>query len=289
MQPAPGGVGEVLRLRLGELSPAERKVARVLLAAYPAAGFETVARLAERAGVSAPTVVRFAQRLGFRGYPEFQQALRDELEERDASPLSMYGSAEFAERAEAEGGLLARSGRVFGDSVAATFRMLPQDEVDRAIALLADPARRITVVGGRFTHMLASYLCLHLVQMRADCRTISEAPVQRAATLAELGRRDVVVALDIRRYETATLKLARAARARGATVVLVTDTWLSPIAEVAQVVLPTVVTSPSPYDTLVPAMAVLETLVAGVLASLGEAATARMAACEQATGEISLF
>jgi DNA-binding MurR/RpiR family transcriptional regulator len=239
--------------------------------------------------VSAPTAVRFVQRLGFRGYPEFQQALRDELEEREASPLSMYGSAEFAERAEAEGGLLARSGRVFGDSVAETFRMLPQDEVDRAIALVADPGRRVTVAGGRFTSVLASYLCLHLVQMRADCRVLPEAPVERAAVLAELGRRDVVVALDIRRYEAATLKFARAAHVRGAVVVLVTDTWLSPVAEVAQVVLPTVVASPSPYDTLVPAMAVLETVVAGVLARLGEAATARMAACEQATQEMSLF
>lgn len=209
MRPAPGGVGEAVRLRLGEFSPAERKVARVLLAAYPVAGFETVARLAERAGVSAPTVVRFAQRLGFRGYPEFQQALRDELEEREASPLSMYGSAEFAEQAEAEGGLLAHSGRVFSNSVAETFRMLPQDEIDRAIALVADSNRRITVVGGRFTSTLASYLCLHLVQMRADCRVLPEAPVQRVAMLAELGRRDVVVALDIRRYEVATLRLAR--------------------------------------------------------------------------------
>ncbi|SEL36599.1 MurR/RpiR family transcriptional regulator [Streptacidiphilus jiangxiensis] len=289
MQPAPGGVGEAVRLRLGEFSPAERKVARVLLAAYPVAGFETVARLAERAGVSAPTVVRFAQRLGFRGYPEFQQALRDELEEREASPLSLYGSAEFAEQAEAEGGLLARSGRVFSSSVAETFRTLPQDEMDRAIALVADTSRRITVVGGRFTNALASYLCLHLMQMRADCRVLPEAPAPRVAMLAELGRRDVVVALDIRRYESATLKLATAAHTRGATVVLVTDTWLSPVAEVAQVVLPTVVTSPSPYDTLVPAMAVLETVVAGVLASLGEVATARMAAGEQATQELSLF
>jgi DNA-binding MurR/RpiR family transcriptional regulator len=145
------------------------------------------------------------------------------------------------------------------------------------------------VVGGRFTNVLASYLCLHLTQMRADCRELPVEPVQRAAMLAELGRRDVVVALDIRRYEVATLKPARAAHARGATVVLVTDTWLSPIAEVAQVVLPTVVASPSPYDTLVPAMAVLETMIAGVLAELGEAATARMAACEQAMQELSLF
>jgi len=87
---AQGGLAEGIRRRLGECSPAERKVGRVLLAAYPSAGFETVARLAERAGVSGPTVVRFVNRLGFRGFPDFQQALREELAERTASPLSLY-------------------------------------------------------------------------------------------------------------------------------------------------------------------------------------------------------
>ncbi|MGK5447072.1 MurR/RpiR family transcriptional regulator [Streptomyces radiopugnans] len=69
-----------------------------LLAAYPSAGFETVARIAERAGVSAPTVIRFAHRLGYRGFPDFQRALRDELEQREASPVALYTATGFAER-----------------------------------------------------------------------------------------------------------------------------------------------------------------------------------------------
>ncbi|MFB7758506.1 MurR/RpiR family transcriptional regulator, partial [Streptomyces sp. NPDC056121] len=66
---ASGALADVIRHKLGDLSPAERKVARVLLANYPSAGFETVAVLAERAGVSAPTVIRFVGRLGYRGFP----------------------------------------------------------------------------------------------------------------------------------------------------------------------------------------------------------------------------
>lgn len=93
---ATGALADEIRHKLGELSPAERKVARVLLAGYPAAGFETVAVLAERAAVSAPTVIRFANRLGYRGFPDFQAALREELDARNASPLSLYETAGFS-------------------------------------------------------------------------------------------------------------------------------------------------------------------------------------------------
>ena len=60
-------VAELVRQRQAELSPAERKLARVLLATYPIAGLESVARFAERASVSAPTVTRFITKLGFKG------------------------------------------------------------------------------------------------------------------------------------------------------------------------------------------------------------------------------
>src|SRR6476661_1671246 len=83
-------VGELVRQRLDSLSPAERKLARVLLASYPIAGLESVARFAERAGVSPPTVTRFIIKLGFRGYPEFQESLRHEVQARLSSPLTRF-------------------------------------------------------------------------------------------------------------------------------------------------------------------------------------------------------
>src|SRR5690242_12711814 len=97
---ATGALAEEIRQRLGECSPAERKVGRVLLAGWPAAGFETIATLAERAAVSAPTVIRFVNRLGYRGFPDFQAALRGELDERNASPLSLYASGGYSDEAD---------------------------------------------------------------------------------------------------------------------------------------------------------------------------------------------
>src|SRR5438270_4767733 len=107
-------VADLVRQRQPELSPAERKLARVLLASYPIAGLESVARFAERAGVSAPTVTRFITKLGFRGYPEFQEALQLEVQERLSSPLARYQEEQSTQQA---GSLVSRSLLVAGHNL----------------------------------------------------------------------------------------------------------------------------------------------------------------------------
>ncbi|GAA4038582.1 MurR/RpiR family transcriptional regulator [Nonomuraea soli] len=264
-------LSDIIKERLGECSPAERKVARALLAAYPAAGLETTAKLADRAGVSAPTVLRFASRLGFGSFADFQERLRAELGGREASPASLYDAGGYGSRPSSAAELLHLAGQSLGSAVADTFTDLPPDDLQAGVDLLADPGRRILVAGGRFTGLLGRYLALHLAQLRGNVHPLSEMAVERAATLATAGRKDVLVALDYRRYEPPTLELARYLRDQGARIVLLTDPWLSPIAPIADVVLPSRVGSPSPYDSLVPALAVIETLIAGTLTALGPA------------------
>ncbi|MBZ4016092.1 MurR/RpiR family transcriptional regulator [Streptomyces purpurogeneiscleroticus] len=285
-----GSVAEAIRRRLGECSPAERKVARVLLAAYPSAGFETVAKIAERSGVSAPTVLRFAARLGYRGFSEFQQALREELEQRDASPLSLYKATGFAGRADSPvEELLNSSAETLSASVRDTFAALPPDDLQHAIGLLAETKRRLLITGGRFSGLHARYLGLHLLQLRTDVHLLPDGAVERTAMLTEGGKRDVLVVFDFRRYEPALLDLARLVVKRGGKVILVTDAWLSPISAVADVVLPSQAPATTPYDSLVPALAVTETVVTGVLEALGDAAQEHMSRGEGTAKALGLY
>ncbi|SCL25127.1 transcriptional regulator, RpiR family [Micromonospora nigra] len=283
VDPAGMGVAALVRRRLGECSPAERRVARALLASYPAAGLGTVASLAEKAEVSAPTVLRFLSRLGFGGYPEFQCALRDELAERETSPLTAYRAAERTGAPPA--GALARAVASLPEAVAGTLAEVPQGELDAAARLFADQQLRVTVAGGRFSGLLAHYLVLHLMQVRGGSRLLPPTPVERTDMLVDVGRRDLFALFDFRRYEEPTLTLAREVTARGARVVLFTDRWLSPVAGLAEVVLPSRVESPSPYDSFVPALALVETLVAAVIDRLGPVAGGRLKAMEQARQE----
>src|SRR6185437_6807382 len=87
--PAQRALRDEIFQRMDELTPAERKVARTLLARYPAAGLESTAVLAAAAGTSKPTVLRLLARLGFGSYPDFQERLRAEVtRSMNTSPLS---------------------------------------------------------------------------------------------------------------------------------------------------------------------------------------------------------
>ena len=282
------GVAEAIRRGMGECSPAERKVARVLLAAYPSAGFETVARLAERSGVSGPTVIRFVHRLGYKGFPDFQEALRNDLDERSASPLRIYQTRRASDAA-ADASLVQRSAAIAVDTLQRTFDGLTSHDMERAIELLSGATGWIHIAGGRYSQLLGRVLALHLQQLRPRVAMLPDELSARAATLEDVGRRDVIVLFDYRRYEEGTLRLAQHAKARNASVVLFTDTWLSPISSVAEVVLTSETGAPSPFDALTPVMAIVETIVAGCFESLGAAATARMAKADRTATELGLY
>ena len=70
-------------------TPSERKVIRALLDHYPRSGLGSMARLAEHAGVSDPTIMRLVKKLGFGGYAEFQDALLSEMDHRLRSPITL--------------------------------------------------------------------------------------------------------------------------------------------------------------------------------------------------------
>ncbi|MGO4806852.1 MurR/RpiR family transcriptional regulator [Arthrobacter sp. 2MCAF15] len=266
-------VAERTRSQLGTFSPSETKVARALLAAYPAAGLETVAELALRARVSAPTVLRFASALGFEGYAAFQKALIREVHEEMGSPLQRLDDHD----SRVDGGRTrSESASVFLDGLASTFDALPEAELGRAVNLLGDKRLRVHLLGGRFSRVLASYLNTHLVLMRPDVQLVPQGGHERMSALLDLGRRDVLVVFDFRRYDRSVIEFANRANAKGSHVVLFTDPWMSPAADVAEVVIPARVEAPSPFDSFVSAMAVVEMLIAAVAAHMGSSARSRL-------------
>jgi DNA-binding MurR/RpiR family transcriptional regulator len=263
-------VAERLQLRR-DLTPAERKVARVLLTDYPMRGLVPIARLATEAGVSAPTVVRLVSKLDFESYAEFQDSLKSEVAARLSSPLSMHG------KSASDSDPLGRSERLLCDGISASFSRLPRAEFYQVVALLAEPRHDVTLIGGRFSSILAEYLAAHLRILRPNVRTISATGADRVSSLLDIGPRDVMVAFDYRRYQHDTVRLALTAKRQGATLIVFTDPYLSPLSAQADVMLTTSVRSPSPFDALTPALALLEALVAALVDHLGPAPLDRMA------------
>lgn len=269
-------LAEVLKKSLDLMSTSEKKVARALIADYPVAGLEPVAKLAERASVSTPTVFRMLAKAGVASYPSMQEMLREEIAQRTASPSEQYESKNAPPATDGAGLTTAR--KVFTDGIRGSFDAVPASEFTAVVEMLADPKRRIWTVGGRYSGLLAEYLTLHLRLLRADVQFVGRSESDKSLALLDFGPRDVVVGFDYRRYQQPTVEFFERAKASRAKTILFTDPWLSPAAKHADLLISSSVEAPSPFDSLVPSMALVESVIAGVVSALGPTALARFEA-----------
>jgi len=272
-------IAEHVRASVVALTAQERKAAQVLLTNYPAAGLAPVAEFAERARVSAPTVLRFVAKLGFLGYPDFQRQLREELEAQLASPLAK--PARKAGPRSPQRPFIDPFAEAAVANLQGTFRHLSEDDFSAIVELICDRRRSVHLLGGRFTDALARYLAAHLSLVRPDVRHVPSGIGVWRDRLLDIRRRDVVFVFDIRRYQEDVIAFARDAAARGAEMVLVTDQWISPLSRQAKHVLACRVAAPSRWDSSVALLAVVEALAAAATERLGEFARKRIEELER--------
>lgn len=270
--PAPS-VAELIRRDVAAFTPSERRATQRLLADYPVAGLETVARFGEAAGVSGPTVLRMIAKLGFASYGDFQDALRHELAARLETPLTKGSDLSGNDH-------LARFAEASIANIRETAANVARGEFDAVVRLLSESKRSVHVLGGRFTDPLADYLVAHLRVLRPQVRRIAGGRMSRLDQLLDIARRDIVIVFDIRRYSAGLARLAEAASGRRATVVLFTDQWLSPASRVAHHVLPAHVVAPSVWDSSVGLLVLVEALLSAIATQLGPAARRRLSAVE---------
>lgn len=254
------------------LTDAERRVARELLADYPAAGLATSHSLAKAAGVSAPTVVRFATSIGLRGFTDLQHHLRTEISQTGSSPVLRALAQDRGHRHHEP---VAKAMHRRMDAIAATLRLIPSSEIDTAAALIAHCPARVLVTGGFFSESIARIMALQLSQVRPEVVFVQE-PLRRDAGLTlDAKKRSALIIFDLRRYEPAAVEVADQAKAAGFDVVLITDRGMSPVASRADVVLP-VEAEAIPFDTFVAVMALVEVMVEMVMTLGGDKSLKRM-------------
>lgn len=252
---------EKIREHYAALTQAERKFAHSLLENYPAAGLASITIVAANAKVSTPTVARMVQKLGYKGYPQFHQALLRELQAKMSGPTERR--ANWASEAP-ESHLLNRFAEAIRQNLEQTLSNLDTPQFDEAVALLGDTAGRLYVVGGRITRALADYAFTHLQATRPHVTHMTSSSATWPHYLLDMREGDVLLMFDVRRYETNLLRLAQLAAARGVTIVLITDQWASPVATVARHVFHCWVEIPSAWDSNISTMLLLEALIAAV-------------------------
>lgn len=239
------------------LTTAERKLSASILSDYPYAGLEPINVLAERSTVSSPSISRFVNKLGFAGYQEFQRSLISELKEAQRSPAQL-----MRDRAAPDGAYLREfADRAVGLIDEATLAVT-DPQFQRICDLLSDPKRRLFLLGGRISDVIAQMLSRHLKRMRGDVFHLDPDPETWPEHLRVMRPKDILFLVDFRRYQPNLTRLARHATAnRHASLVLLTDKWISPAQAFASETLALPVDSGTVWDSYAGAFTLVEAML----------------------------
>ncbi len=279
-------VEQQIKARFDDLTRAERQLASHITRHYPVSALGSITALAKEADVSTPTVVRLVQKLGYKGYPDFQTVVRAEVEERLISPIAKHDRW--------AGGvpdthILNRFADAVVGNLQATLGQIDHADFDAVAGLMADKNRKIFAMGGRITHAMADYFVTHMKVIRRDVTLISDMSNAWPPALIDMAPGDVLLAFDIRRYENNVLSLVEMAADQGAEVVLITDQWVSPAAERARYRLSAHIEVPSAWDSTVAIQVLVETLMAAIQSLTWDDTQARMKRLEELYSRARFF
>jgi DNA-binding MurR/RpiR family transcriptional regulator len=232
----PSGAGHqalsaYIRARFDEFSRSQKDVAQYIVDHLDEAAFQTAEELARRASTSSSTVVRFSQALGFEGFPELQQAARDEYRRRPANAGGAVAVAPLfsLDHTEFESALAADH-----VNVEETARKLSRTAVEAAVDAIVK-AEKVLIAGTDQMAFFASYMrhLLMLLDLRAE---IVASPSQEAlGRLSRIDERTLVIGLSAGRPHPLITRTMKLARHRKAPTLAITDATLSEVAKLARI------------------------------------------------------
>jgi DNA-binding MurR/RpiR family transcriptional regulator len=257
------------------LTPAERRVAEVVLERPQLVAFGTVAELADAASSGAATVVRLASKLGFDGFTGLQGSVQHALA-RQLRP-----AAERI-REPAANDAIGRHLDLELDNVATTLRALDPLALEDLVGHLAEQGSRVFLLSGDASLGVARQLLGDLRALRDDVTLLDGNDVAVRRAVAQVHEGDVLVTIDLRRYDKWVVEATRRARAQGVWCVAITDSLLSPLASLADHTFTVAAAGGGPFDSHVGTLALANVIVAGVADRLRAVATDRLDRAELA-------
>jgi DNA-binding MurR/RpiR family transcriptional regulator len=247
-----------------ELTPTERRIAEAVLAEPTLLAFGTVSDLADCVGTSRPSIVRFANKLGFQGYTPLQEHVRSDLSQQLSRP---------SERIRRDDKAAPPVRNVIDNGISSVLDAFE----DGRIAELAAPvvrAEKVWILSGETSQAGAHALHSGLSMVRPGVRALEEHSF--GTDLSDAGPQDVAVVFDFFRYRRQVVTAARVFANAGVSIVAITDSPLSPLAELADTWCQIEVPAIGPFDSSAPVVVMCELLVARVAQELKDDAKNRI-------------
>ena len=267
----------LIRDRMSRFSKGQKRIASYILEHYEEAAFLTACRLGKTVGVSESTVVRFAAELGFEGYPELQQAMQEMIRSR----LTSVQRVEVTRSRMADNEVLDHVMSCDIHNVRRTLDELPRDTFYAAVEALVS-AKRVYVFGAGSCRALANFAAYYLKLLLPDLHLIyTNSGMEILEEMMTIGPEDTLLGLSFPRYSSKTVSALHFAHDRGAKVIAITDSRLSPIAPYATYLLLAHSDLATIVDSLVAPLSILNSLIVAVSLRRQEANQAALSDLER--------
>ena len=249
----------LIQVKFPRLSKGQKLIAEYILKNYDKAAFMTAAKLGISVGVSESTVVRFANELGFSGYPMLQKALQELIKNKLTTVQRLELSNDFASHGAALKGVL----KADMENIRATLEKINPYTFEDVLNSIFE-AKNIYIIGLRSSTALAEFLGFYLNIILQNVRIVSYGISDIFEQMINIGEGDLVIGIGFPRYATKTIDVLDFSKARGAKVVAITDSLLSPLAAKADSTLIAQSNMASFVDSLVAPLSVINALIIAV-------------------------
>ena len=275
----------IIEERFSGFSKGQKSIAQYILEHYEKAAYMTAAKLGSLAGVSESTVVRFADELGFAGYPGLQRALRELVR----TNLTSFQRVEVSDSIMGDKDVLEQVLLSDAEKIRRTLESIDREAFDKAVDNIVN-AKRIYIIGVRSSATLAGFLHYNL-QMVFDNLTLVQTTSgnEMFEQIMRIGEGDVMVAISFPRYSKRIIKAVEFAKRNGADVVALTDRASSPIAKEADQLLTANSDMASFVDSLVAPLSIINAIIASVTRKKRDEITERLKKLEEIWDEYDVY
>lgn len=274
-----------ITVQMPEFSKGQRLIAQYLLAHYDRAAYMTASKLGALVEVSESTVVRFANELGFEGYPEMQRALQELTRTNLTAAQRMEVAGNLFDRENVLDKVLLGDADKIRHTLEGIDRVAFADAVDRIVA-----ARNIYILGVRSSASLADFLTFNFRMIFDNVRAVEGTTgTEIFEQILDIGPQDVFIAISFPRYSTRTVRAVEYAKRAGADVVAITDSVTSPLAAGADQLLTARSDMASFVDSLVAPLSIINAMVAAVSLSKPDEVAARLHRLEGIWDEYEVY
>ena len=271
--------------RMSTFSKGQRLIAKYVIDNYDKAAYMTASKLGAEVNVSESTVVRFANELDFEGYPEFQHSLQEYVRTK----LTSFQRIEVANNLLGDSDILSKVLVADSDNIRHTLEGLDREAFDTSVNKIIE-AKNVYIMGVRSSSYLAGFLSHNLNMIFDNVRLVQTTSGSEIfEQIMNIGEDDVMIGISFPRYSKRIINAVNYAKTKGANVIAISDSALSPIARQADQVLVAQGDMVSFVDSLTAPMSLINAIIVAIAKKKQDELTVRLHRLEEIWDEYDVY